>query len=621
MSSSDSADVRRETADRLVNLIIALLTHPEGRTREELMAHLRIDQERTFERLKDSLRRSLGVGLEEADGVYRLGAEGYAMPPLELTPDERAAVALALAEWRGSEVEALATRTKLAPLGLDGGAGEEALEVAGAATARGALDIIAAIAERRVIAFDYLTGYSGEVRRRRVEPWRLAKRGRLFYLLGFDQDRGARRVYNLSRLAGPVAVTGPGGAFTPPPPRRARQWLTEALAGAPKPTTRVRAAPAAARVLETEGAVPLGDAELRLPAADPFALAGWGGQVEVLDPPELRQAVRERLEAAAKAHHSEGREPGAYPKTAAARPRRRRASGAEHAARLVSLVSYLGGGRTVPLAELAERFSVPVETIRADLYELWLNVGRGQGGGELLDFAWSDDESEVALVDPQGLGEPLRLAPVEAITLIAALRSLEAAGELAEASAASSARAKLESALGPADAVELTLPEAPVGLGELRRGLGQRRRVAFGYVDQLGHASKRLVDPSRVFAASGHWLLAGWDLGAKAERYFRVDRMSQVVVLDAAADQHPAAARGATWSGAGQLEVDVVFAASERWRAEELEALKPPLELPGGSLQLRLGVSGPEWITRLALGGGGAIEVLWPFEIRERVRL
>jgi proteasome accessory factor C len=585
------------------------------------MDRLEITDERMFERLKDGLRRSIGVALEEEDGVYRLAAGGYAMAPLEFTTGERAAIALALAAWRGSEVEAAATavRTKLTPLGL---ADEDAsLDTALNAPTPGALEIITAITERRPVAFDYLTGYSGELSRREVEPWRLAKRGGAYYLLGFDRGRGDRRVFNLRRVAGPVIPGAREDSFDPPSAAEAHALLQAALDGEARTAAVVKATPHAARVLAAEGGTQQTTDELRLPAAEPFALAAWGGAIDVLDPPELRQAVRDRWEGAAKAHQGEGRAVKPYGRRPRRPAKRHREGGAERAARMVSLVSYLKDHSTVPVAELAKRFGVTQAQVKADLYLLWLDVGRGRGGGDLLDFAWSEDESEVALVESQGLERPLPLTPAEAVTLIAALRSLEGAAGLVEASAAESARAKLEAALGPADQVDVSLPPAPAALGALRDGIGSDKRLAFRYVSQTGAESARRVDPLGLFAVRDHWLLAAWDLGAEAERYFRVDRIADAQVLDEPATPHPYRPHASGWSGTAQLLVDVIFAAPERWRAEELETAAPPLDLPGGSLQVRLAVSNPEWITRMALGGGGAIEVLGPPDVRKRTWL
>ncbi|MDR2378211.1 MAG: WYL domain-containing protein, partial [Bifidobacteriaceae bacterium] len=342
MSASD------QTAARLLNMIIVLMAHPRGLSRQELMDALEIAEERTFERAKDALRSALGVALEEADqGHYRLGGDGYAMPALQFSPPEHAAIALALGAWRGSAVEwaARTAMTKLAPLeaadaGADAGAGAGAdcdadaggrpgpacldaadgLDTALYAPADGAAELIAAIADRRRVRFDYVTGATGRRALRRVEPWRLTKRGGAWYLFGFDLDRRAERVYKLSRVAGTVGTVGRAGAFEPPEPAVAAARFQAAFGRRGAGPALVRATCAAGRVLALQGGLPASAADAapvadaasaadaasvadaapapesggglwRLANADAFDLAAWGGQVEVVEPARLRQAV------------------------------------------------------------------------------------------------------------------------------------------------------------------------------------------------------------------------------------------------------------------------------------------------------------------------------------------
>jgi predicted DNA-binding transcriptional regulator YafY len=629
-----------QTAARLLNLIIVLMAHPHGLSRDQLMNLLGITEERTFERLKDALRSAMGVALEESDqGIYRLGADGYAMPPVRFTPPEHAAIALALGAWRGSEVEwaARGAMTKLAPLGSPelaaepGGAGPDpadGLDMALYAPTEGASELIVAIAERRRVTFEYVTGATGQSARRHVEPWRLAKRGGAWYLFGFDLDRGAERVYKLGRITGLVRATGRAGAFESPEQGQTAARLEAALDRDDGGPAVICASPEAGRVLASQGARHVksppeatdgSGSYWEIPRADIFVLAGWGEAIKVISPEESRGEVIERWRAAAKAHEGPARPPGAYgkaPKTARRVPKE---GAPARAARLVSLVSYLRGRGFVALTALAERFGVSPEEIHRDLYLLWTDVGRSSAGGDLLDFSWSDDESEVALMDSQGLDQPVRLAAVEAITLIAALRSLEEVGGLSEASAAASARGKLEEALGPANVIEFRLPQGGAGLETVREAISRGRRLSFKYVNQAGQVSQRQADPLEVFSAGDHWLVAAWDLAAGAERHFRVDRIVAPEILAEASGPHPHRAERSGWSGRAGLVVDAVFAPSQRWRAEELEALAPPLPLEGGTLQVKLGVVNPDWIVAIALGGGGDIEVLSPPEVRGRI--
>jgi len=130
-----------------------------------------------------------------------------------------------------------------------------------------------------------------------------------WYLLGHDQDRRAARAFKLTRVEGPVRATGPAGAFDipadldadaliglrrPAPLRSAVLALRPERAGALRARARVHGD-------ETGGAVPGRDVvvvdftSVRTIADE---VAGYGDAVVVLDPPDVRAAVIDRLLAA-----------------------------------------------------------------------------------------------------------------------------------------------------------------------------------------------------------------------------------------------------------------------------------------------------------------------------------
>ncbi len=146
--------------------------------------------------------------------------------------------------------------------------------------------------------------------RRRLQPWGVVCwRGR-WYVVGHDLDREATRCFRLSRVVGAVRVTGAPGAYEPPAERRPDQPRGPLVGsgGAHRPGHRAGRAGRAAglrrwAVQVTAG--PDGD-RLVLPYADPEALAGhlvgYGPDVRVLDPPEVREAVIQRLKEIAVRH-------------------------------------------------------------------------------------------------------------------------------------------------------------------------------------------------------------------------------------------------------------------------------------------------------------------------------
>lgn len=313
---------RVDPAERLLDLVIAL-THAQHRmTKSQIRAQVNgygaaastESFERMFERDKDALRE-LGIPLvtdtdaTHADDVgYRIDTGGYALPPVSLTPAEVGVLSLAAQLWQDASMRGPASRglTKLRAVGPapepDAGAGI-ALRVRAPEAAFSAL--LAAVTDRRAVAFTYRAASTGQVRRRVVEPWRLICQDRGWYVVGLDRDRRAPRAFRLSRIEGRVVPTGPAGAVAVPAAVDATDLLATALgtggtarlALLPERGAALRAravGPATADGARDVVAVPFEDVE-------PFAeeLAGYADAVVVLDPPELREAVRRRLTAAA----------------------------------------------------------------------------------------------------------------------------------------------------------------------------------------------------------------------------------------------------------------------------------------------------------------------------------
>jgi proteasome accessory factor B len=73
-----------------------------------------------------------------------------------------------------------------------------------------------AVCERQAIQFDYQRPEQ-EPARRRVQPWGVVRSSGRWYLVGFDVDRGAERVFRLDRFRSPVRTVGPTQAYEVPP--------------------------------------------------------------------------------------------------------------------------------------------------------------------------------------------------------------------------------------------------------------------------------------------------------------------------------------------------------------------------------------------------------------------
>lgn len=300
----------QNVVERVLNLLIYLLESPVPVTSNDVRntVHGYADQSddafhRMFERDKQVLRR-LGVPLKlqamdewEVDEGYVVDPEEYAVPDPKLTNEERVALSVAARMVRlGGSEAGVGAIIKLG--GLERAAGIEPL-AADLGDGAGVLgDLFGAISERRTVEFTY----RGHVRP--VEPHGIAHRRGHWYLVGRSPD--GERMYRVDRIEKLVVGEDPG-VFTKP-----KDFDIQAVvasqpweAGVDPPlATEVRfdeeVAWWAARSLGL--AEPAGELLATVEVANRDAFVGWvlsfGASAEVVAPPEIRQAVRDRVTAA-----------------------------------------------------------------------------------------------------------------------------------------------------------------------------------------------------------------------------------------------------------------------------------------------------------------------------------
>ena len=313
----------RARTERLVNLVICLLATRRFLTAAQIAATVAGYQhnpddpkeheafQRKFERDKAELR-ALGVPLEtgtdsvfDTEPGYRIARREYALPDIRLAPEEAAVVGIAARLWQHAGLAAAAssglTKLRAAGVELDPHA---TLGVEPVMTVDAAFEpLVAAARDRREVRFDYRVPERDAPSTRRLQPWGVVGwRGR-WYVVGHDLDREAVRCFRLSRLAGPVIPVGPAGAFTPPPDvdllSHVVRW-SDPIERHGRATVLVRRgrADGVRRWAERIDPGPDGDvAVLPYHSAERLAywLVGYGADVRVLEPPEVRDAVISRL--------------------------------------------------------------------------------------------------------------------------------------------------------------------------------------------------------------------------------------------------------------------------------------------------------------------------------------
>jgi proteasome accessory factor B len=313
--------VTARKSEPLLNLLITLLVArtyvSKARIREVIEGYQDASDEafeKMFERDKEELR-SLGIPIEvghvdrafEDEPGYRIERSAFELPEIDLEPEEAAVIGLAARVWQHAGL-ASATSDALVKL-----------KAAGISVDRAALDMVQpqlsveepafepfweATRTRTAVTFDYRRSNAAEVTTRHLEPWGVVSyRGR-WYVVGHDTDRDAPRLFRLSRVEGPVRLARARGTFEVPEGTDLRA-VTSALAPVrPEQTAVVLVRQGAGFGLRRHGEPVAGDAPegwdrltVRFAATGSFAdeLLGYGADVVVLEPTELRDEVVSRL--------------------------------------------------------------------------------------------------------------------------------------------------------------------------------------------------------------------------------------------------------------------------------------------------------------------------------------
>lgn len=259
--------------------------------------------------------RSLGYPVRAAPGSgggYQLGA-GKALPPLLLDDQEAVAVAVSLRLAAGGTVAgaseaALSTLAKLDQV-MPPRLRSEVRAVQDATdTLAGGVEVIdgetlltlaRACRDLVRVRFDY-TARGGAQSQRKVEPVRLVATGRRWYLMAWDVDREDWRTFRLDRM---TQVSASTWRFTPREHPDPVEFVQRAVSSAPYRFTAVvrihapgseirdRVSPASAEVVDESArscVMTTGADSLRYLALELF---WFREEVEVLEPPELREEL------------------------------------------------------------------------------------------------------------------------------------------------------------------------------------------------------------------------------------------------------------------------------------------------------------------------------------------
>lgn len=199
--------------ERLTTLVANLLDTRTPLTLEQIVRNVpgypteKASYRRQFERDKDTLR-GIGVPISMetvgTETMYRIRPDEYYLPALDLTPEEQAAIHVAVTAVR---LPGVGTDTALWKIG--GQEGEAVPVLASLPTTPALAELFDAYRKRATVTFTHRGAT------RRLDPYGLVFRRGHWYVVGRDHDREGPRSFRADRIEGDITVGNPG-AFTVP---------------------------------------------------------------------------------------------------------------------------------------------------------------------------------------------------------------------------------------------------------------------------------------------------------------------------------------------------------------------------------------------------------------------
>lgn len=681
-----SRRVAQRDDDKLVrqlSLVAFLMAQQRPVTAEEI--HEAVEgyggmSEQAFLRRFYSDRSELeGVGLRLAverpsddpfqGDLYAMPPENYYLAPIEFDEAELSALHTSLYLLEGQFAYAEPLRLALQHLTLgrpspldDHAARTVAVNLLGSRhtseVASHLIKIESAISRRKTIRFHYYSIGRDDRSDREVDPYSLLYMAGNWYLVGYAHDREDLRCFRLSRIEGRITFKTRAEHDFPPPSEvdlsRYRDRAPWQLAD-----------PLGTAVIELSSTIAWwvdqmfgahGQFEERADGSGVFRtdygaaalLVSWvlglGTEAEITEPPELRARTLEALQLVRVRHTA------APAKKAKRLPRAPEAAVAdepvsaddtsdrvvpvERISRLLALMTRLlsACGRsheaTVSCSVLRSELNLSQEALEEDLTLLNL-INFGGGCYAVFAQVEGDDVTVQKEVYGDQFARPARLSPLEAKALLWALDFVGGRLPLVAAESLTSARAKVEAAIGAESStgVELghvhTANEA-VGAA-LTQAVREDRLLEIEYwTESRGKITRRTIEPHMLMNSRDAWYLVAHCRRAGEQRTFRLDRIRSARLLDEHFDRRPEveAVPYQPWGAPSHTQTQAQSAsvwcspAIARWLAEEHPSAE---RFADGSILVEIPYASEEWLVKEIIKHGGEAVLFEPVALRATV--
>lgn len=296
--------------------------------------------------------------------------------------------------------------------------------------------------------------------------------------------------------------------------------------------------------------------------------------------------------------------------------------------RSLNLIPYFRNHPTKTPMEAATDLGMTPDELKDALNRLFC-TGVGRNTEDMIDLTFSYRDG-VTIVNDQGLNKALRLTPTEAGALLLTLESLETMPGLVDSGAVQSAAEKIRSIMDAKteaiyDSMATVAPEESEVQATIAEAVNQRKKVRFTYWSSGSDtSSERVVDPARIFIYDSEPYLVGWEDAREDHRRYRLDRISDVQVLEETAqprlrtlDFDPSDPFG-FHSARGEEHAQILVRSESTWLARyyDIELGKDNRD---GWVEATMPIGSPDWFVRFALGQADRVRVLGPDSLLEAI--
>ena len=291
---------------------------------------------------------------------------------------------------------------------------------------------------------------------------------------------------------------------------------------------------------------------------------------------------------------------------------------------LFEFVYILIDKKQVTAKEMADRFGVSTRTIYRWMEALSLSGVpvyslKGRGGGIAI--------SEKFAMDNTVLSEDERLAIVSSVKALENLSGKNNAALTPERKAADKLSRLVTS---DTDWLEVDFaPWSPEGsevrnlFGILRDSILKKRQISFDYFTGDGRIEKRIVHPWKLIFRGQAWYLFGWCTSRKAERFFKLTRMRNLVMTSKNANiersAYPQRGVGTPEYSAPLIQIkakitkEKISYLMDSFICSEIKAQK------NGFINVTFSAPDTPWLCEILLSFGSQIKITSPAKMKNKI--